>query len=92
MKKVNNKNKEFKSNAKPRNPNFIKEKSDIINNKMTLLKRREMVYNGFEIEIFQLPNHSIVLAEPEKLSSSEKSGSSEQSNYYYEHVSPLKQK
>ena len=35
---------------------------------MTLLKGREIVYNGFESGVFPLSNQSIVLAEPEKSS------------------------
>ena len=67
--------KDFKSNTKPRNPNMIKEKLDFINNAVTLLKGTEMVYYGSESGIFPLPNQLIVLAEPEKSNSSEKSGS-----------------
>ena len=52
------------------------------------LKGREMVYNGFESGISPLPNQSIVLAKPEKSSSSEKSSSLEHSNNYYEYNSP----
>ena len=44
---------------------MIKEKPDVINNAMTLLKEREMIYNGFDSKIFPLPNQSIVLPEPE---------------------------
>ena len=40
---------------------------------MTLLDGKKMVYNAFENAIFPLLNQSIVLAEPEKSSSSEKS-------------------
>ena len=54
---------------------MIKEKLDFINNAVTLLKGTEMVYYGSESGIFPLPNQLIVLAEPEKSNSSEKSGS-----------------
>ena len=47
---------------------MIKEKSDIINYAITLLKGCELVYNSFESEIFPLRNQSKVLVEPEKLS------------------------
>ena len=88
------KNREFKSNTKPKNFNMIKEKSDVTNNGMTLLKERETIFNGFfENGIFLLPNQSIVLPKPEKSSSSEhpilleKSSSSENSNNYLEYSS-----
>ena len=55
---------------------------------MTFLKGREMVYNGFEKEIFLLESQSIVSAEPEKLSTSEKSSTSEHLRDYYEYISP----
>ena len=61
---------EFKSNTKPKNPSIIKEKSDVKNNAMAHLKGKEMVYNNFQGKIFSLPNQSIVLAEPQKSSSS----------------------
>ena len=54
---------------------MIKEKLDFINNAVTLLKGTEMVYYGSDSGIFPLPNQLIVLAEPEKSNSSEKSGS-----------------
>ena len=72
--------KKLNSNTKPRNPNMAKEKSDVLNNAITLLKGREMVYNGFENGTFLLSNPSIVLAE------SEKSSSSEHSSNYYEYI------
>ena len=53
---------EFKSNNIPRNPSIIKEKSDVINKAMALLRGREMVYNGFESATFPLKNQSIMLA------------------------------
>ena len=34
---------EFKINTKPRNPNMINEKSDVINNAMTLLTPKQML-------------------------------------------------
>ena len=52
---------------------MIKEKSDVTNNGMTLLKEKETICNGFENGIFLLPNQSIVLPKPEKSSSSENS-------------------
>ena len=52
---------DFKSNTKPRNPKMIKEKLDFINNAVTLVKGREMIYYGFESRIFPLPNQLIVL-------------------------------
>ena len=55
---------------------------------MTFLKGREMVYNGFEKEIFLLSSQPIVSAEPEKLSASEKSSTSEHLSDYYEYISP----
>ena len=55
---------------KSRNPNMIKDKSDVINNVMTLFEGGEMVHNSFKSGIFSSPNQSIVLAEPEKSSSS----------------------
>ena len=61
---------EFKSNTKPKNPSIIKEKSDVKNDGMAHLKGKEMVYNNFQGKIFSLPNQSIVLAEPQKSSSS----------------------
>ena len=61
---------DFKSNTKPRNSKMIKEKLDFINNAVTLLKGREMIYYGFESRIFPLPNQLIVLAEPENSNSS----------------------
>ena len=39
------------------------------NNLMTLLKRKELIYNGFESGTFPLPNQPIVLAKPAKPSS-----------------------
>ena len=87
------KNREFKSNTKPKNFSMIKEKSDVRNNGMTLLKERETICNGFENGIFLLPNQSIVLPKPEKSSLSEhpilseKSSSSENSNNYLEYSS-----
>ena len=65
---------------------MMKEKSDIINNATTLLKGREMVYNGFESGIFSLRNQP-VLAKPEKSISSEYSASSEHSSDSYEYIS-----
>ena len=61
---------EFKSNTKPKNPSIIKEKSDVKNDGMAHLKGKEMIYNNFQGKIFSLPNQSIVLAEPQKSSSS----------------------
>ena len=43
-----------------------------------------MVYSGFESGLFSLSNQSIVLVEPEKSTSSEKSSSLEHSSDYYE--------
>ena len=51
---------------------------------MRHLKGREMVYSGFESGLFSLSNQSIVLVEPEKSTSSEKSSSLEHSSDYYE--------
>ena len=84
--------KELKRNTKPRNSNIVKEKSDVINNVMALLKGSEMVYNGFESGIFPLSNQPI-LSKPDKLGSLEKSTSSghpalsDYSSDYYEYVS-----
>ena len=39
------------------------------NNLMTLLKRKELIYNASESGIFPLPNQPIVLAKPAKPSS-----------------------
>ena len=75
------KSREFKSITKPKNFNMIKEKSDVTNNGMTLLKEKETICNGFENGIFLLPNQSIVLPKPEK------SSSSENSNNYLEYSS-----
>ena len=61
--KLKQKIKELKRNAKPKNPNMIKEKSDVKNNAMALLKGKEMLCNGFESGMFLLPNQSIALAE-----------------------------
>ena len=85
---------QIKSNTKPRNSNIIKEKSDVMNNVVILLKGREIVYNGFESGIFPIQNKPIVSADSENSSSSEHSISSqktslaEESSYYYEHVLP----
>ena len=57
-----------------------KEKSDVINNEITLLKGRQMAYNSFESRAFSLPNRSSVLARPETSSSSELPTLSEKSN------------
>ena len=43
---------------------MTKEKSDVMNNAMTLLKGREMVCNGFDSVIFPLLNQSIELPKP----------------------------
>ena len=64
-------------NTKLRNPNMINEKLDVRNNAMTLLKGKEMVYNGFESRIFPLQNQSRVLVESGKSSLLEQSTSSE---------------
>ena len=42
---------------------MIKEKSDVKNNAMALLKGKEMLCNGFESGMFLLPNQSIASAE-----------------------------
>ena len=39
---------------------MIKDKSDVINNVMTLFKGGEMVHNSFKSGIFSSPNQSIV--------------------------------
>ena len=74
--------------TKPKNPKMIKEKSDLINSAMALLKGREIVYNGLESGIFPLPNQSIALAEQEKPSTSRKSSISEHSSDFFEYNSP----
>ena len=61
--KLKQKIKELKRNAKPKNPKMIKEKSDVKNNAIALLKGKEMLCNGFESGMFLLPNQSIALAE-----------------------------
>ena len=43
-----------------------KERENIKNNAMTLLKRRKIAYNGLKSIKFPLPNQSIVLDKPEK--------------------------
>ena len=59
---------------------MIKQKSDFINNAMTLLKEKQMIYNRFEGGIFPLTNQPIVLAKHEKSSLPENSTSSESSS------------
>ena len=90
--KLARKIRQFKTNAKPRNPIMKKEKSDIVNNEITLLKGRQMAYNSFESRVFPLPNRSLARPETwnssELLTSSEKSSSPEHSSYYCEYISP----
>lgn len=55
--------KELKRNTKPKNSKMIKEKPDVKNNAMVLVKGKEMLCNGFESGMFLLPNQSIVSGE-----------------------------
>ena len=65
------KTRDFKIDAKSRNYNMIKEKSDVMNKVITLFKGRELFYNDFESRIFLLLNRSIALTKPEKSNLSE---------------------
>ena len=65
------KTRDFKIDAKSRNCNKIKEKSDVMNKVITLFKGRELFYNDFESRIFLLLNRSIALTKPEKSNLSE---------------------
>ena len=56
---------------------MINEKLDVRNNAMTLLKGKEIVYNGFESRIFPLQNQPRVLVESGKSSLLEHPTSSE---------------
>ena len=45
---------------------MTKRKLDVVNNAKTLLKGKEVVYNGFENGILSLPRQSAVLFQPDK--------------------------
>ena len=54
---------------------------------MTLPKWRQLVYNGFKSRTFWFPTQSIVLADPERSSSSEHSSDYDQSISSKENIS-----